>query len=300
MGYDVAVYGTLRVPKKAMAAWRAGTADPGAHDDWGSLGGADPTAHPITTALERMGALAELSEGDGEIRVEGLLSEDLYIDHARVWAAAFRAAAPLGGKGSLTFLAIEGARFGHRLEVAPKGSRIAELDEAGLGAAERSPEVARIELKMDALLTEALATPPRKKATKKKAAKKGATKAARSRDELIAATREGKSKDRSTALTELAALDPRAAESIALEWLQELGEDNWREAVLRTMNALDLLPEIVQPEGIAILCREALRRGSTGVDEQIFEVLGRCTHPDTAAIVASQITHEAIAESVGQ
>ncbi|MCA9622743.1 MAG: hypothetical protein KC731_27175, partial [Myxococcales bacterium] len=125
-------------------------------------------------------------------------------------------------------------------------------------------------------------------------------KAARSRDELIAATREGKSKDRSKALTELAALDPRATESIALEWLQELDNDNWREAAMRTMNAIDLLPEIVQPEGIAILCREALRRGSTGVDDQIFHVLSRCAHPDTATIVASHITHEAIAESVGQ
>lgn len=317
MGYDVAVYGHLSLPKKAMTPWRGGTAEPGAHDDWGHLGGNDPSPHPIASVLERMGALADLTQGDGKVTVEGLLSKDPYIDHARVWAAAFRAAAPLGGQGRLTFVAIEGARFGYRVEITPEGSHVEALDDADLSAADKSPEVARIKVKLDALLMEALADDPdlaemmgitlpakKKPRPKKKATgknKSAAKKGTRSKAELLELARDGKSADRRKALAELVRTDPAAAEALALEWLEGLSfGGSWAKDCSRTVAGLEVLPEIASDTTVATLCRELLKWGSTGIDVAIADTLAECRNPNTAEVIAANITREAFAEHVGQ
>jgi hypothetical protein len=97
-----------------MAKWRAAGLDPSVYDDWtGDF--ANPAAEATTIAKhlawwEKYGTaspptfLVYTFDAKG-FAVSGLLDEDTYRDTAAALAAAFRAAAPVGGRGDLVFCA---------------------------------------------------------------------------------------------------------------------------------------------------------------------------------------------------
>jgi len=110
MGFSVAVWGRAHLPPEGMAAWRRSRVDAASFDDWtGDFGPPFPRG-PTTVgkhlARWKKDDALEYKMTKSEVSLRGILDEDTYRDACAELAAAFRAAAPHGGRGELVFFGI--------------------------------------------------------------------------------------------------------------------------------------------------------------------------------------------------
>ncbi len=176
MGWDIAIWGTLKMDPSAQEAWRKTVVDGRGWKDWktwfknASPGKPRKVAEALASWAKRTAKgeeLLEAKEGKQGVEVIGHISKGAFIEEARDIAALFRCAEKVGATGSITFAGV-GLSEAYRLELTASGSTLKVLD----GDLEDSPEVRRI---CRIAVERADAAEAAKAA--KKAAKKGATKA---------------------------------------------------------------------------------------------------------------------------
>jgi hypothetical protein len=145
MSWDVAVFGELKFPRGALSRWRELEADPSSFRDWKGHFEAKAPASSVADVLQGLEALAgeeaivDVSAKGNSARVRALLPKDPFLDWAKRLAAAFRAAAGVGGEGALHFVGYETISLGYRVAVQAGQSTFEVLDRAGITAAEETP-----------------------------------------------------------------------------------------------------------------------------------------------------------------
>ncbi|MEZ4300997.1 MAG: hypothetical protein R3B70_39040 [Polyangiaceae bacterium] len=147
MGYDVAVWGSLKLPKGGADTWRKLPVDGSAWNDWTmwfEYGEKGPP-RPVEQHLSEWAKFGEGSEhftvetGPSKVNVHAFLSQSAFVGRAQSIAALFRVAERAGATGEITFAGV-GSPLAFRLTLSKKGSTFEALDED----LETSPEVMKV------------------------------------------------------------------------------------------------------------------------------------------------------------
>jgi hypothetical protein len=155
VGWDIAVWGKMKISQASVAEWRAALVRPEAQSELSApfspprppRRAAPSTVQRILSDLERKGYVELSAKGDG-LEVSGLLSDGAILgEHAGFWlVAALTAAAAHGGTGKIT-RAGYGTGTSWRLTLqGKKGTRFESLDED----LEDSPAMRRLHAKLAA------------------------------------------------------------------------------------------------------------------------------------------------------
>lgn len=148
MGWDIAIWGTLKMDPSVQAAWRKTVMNGRSWKDWkawfknASPGEPREVAKALASWAKRSvrgHELLEVKAGKQGIEVLGYVSKVAFIEEARDIATLFRCAEKAGATGSITFAGV-GLSEAYRLELTASGSSLKVLDED----LEGSPEVQRI------------------------------------------------------------------------------------------------------------------------------------------------------------
>ncbi len=148
MGWDIAIWGTLKMDPSVQAAWRKTVMNGRSWKDWkawfknASPGEPSEVAKVLAAWAKRSARgheLLEVKAGKQGIEVLGYVSKVAFIEEARDIATLFRCAEKTGATGSITFAGV-GLSEAYRLELTSSGSSLKVLDED----LEGSPEVQRI------------------------------------------------------------------------------------------------------------------------------------------------------------
>ncbi len=78
MGYDVALFGELNVPR---STWLASALKP--VDGAGDFAAAGDSFATVADLLRRLGNLVSVTTDDNHVTVEGMMPKDAYLDLAR-------------------------------------------------------------------------------------------------------------------------------------------------------------------------------------------------------------------------
>ncbi|MCC7536771.1 MAG: hypothetical protein IT379_11185, partial [Deltaproteobacteria bacterium] len=141
MGWDVAVYGSLKLPQASVDAWLDAELDATRWNDWrGPFADAEPDRRAPRTVREALALWAKMHDArkhqllvevaDGAVKVTGLLPKETFVYDARRYVLVFRMAESVGAKGTLTFVGM-GNPMTWRLTLAGSKahSTLDELDE---------------------------------------------------------------------------------------------------------------------------------------------------------------------------
>jgi HEAT repeat protein len=162
MGWDVAIWGTLELHTKGIAAWRRTVVDGSACKDWKLWFKNAPPGEP-RTAQKHLDEWAKFSakgheflevrDMPGGVAIEGFVSKETFVERAQQIAALFRVADQQKARGEVYFVGVGGGDFAYRLRLDGKGkSKLEAQDEEEL---EMAPEAMAILRKMSARLPEA-------------------------------------------------------------------------------------------------------------------------------------------------
>ncbi len=161
MGWDVVMFGTLRVPEANLEEWLS---SPVFLDElpWlEELAGGEPTHDTPEALLAHLAdvpvaphELFEVRRAGGTLEVTCFASEDVYRDTSQALAVLFASAAAWGGSGELTFLGYRSIQFGERVTVARTRATWRRLTRQEQVAAQRSKAFKALDVRIHARFDE--------------------------------------------------------------------------------------------------------------------------------------------------
>lgn len=136
MGYDIALWGSLKFPEGGVEAWRKLAVDGKAWSDW-SMWFENAEGSAPRAVAEHLAEWESFGEGShffavkaaaAKVDVQAFFSQDVFVEKAQAIAALFRVAERAGATGKVTFAGV-GTPLAYRLTLAKKGSTFEALDE---------------------------------------------------------------------------------------------------------------------------------------------------------------------------